>query len=42
MKKRTIKNEPIREPRTPEELALALRTPAARAAIAKRKKQTKK
>lgn len=42
MKQLKPQNEPIREPRTPEELALALRTPALRAAIAKRKKQTKK
>ncbi|MCY3626083.1 MAG: hypothetical protein OXG88_00365 [Gammaproteobacteria bacterium] len=34
--------QPKREPRSAEELALSLRTPALRTAIAKRKKATKK
>ena len=42
MNRTKTSQQPIREPKSPEELAMALRTPALRAAIAKRKKQSKK
>lgn len=44
MSKKTTRpvRAPIREPRSPEELTLSLRTPELRAAIAKQKQKNKK